>query len=638
MKQLTRHWLVLLMCLGAWPSVALAQGLAPRPGGMGQTPPKSETPSGPAEAAEETKDETQPDLPPFPPWPGEGKKQLQLFQLRGYFRMRGDMFHNANLGMYDGKGFKAPFYTAVSEGLDLHGNPSPLNCQSRKTTAVAGGTVGDRSNLDDGDCPAKTLAGANMRLRLEPTINVGEQVRIHAQLDVFDNLVLGSTPAVESEGAGSSQLTLFQDSQATPIAGQNATSASIMVKRAWAEVDTPFGELSFGRMPVQWGLGMLANDGHCWDCDWGDNSDRIMFKANLAGYTLGMGYDFHANGPTSLSVNPGFNSYGGQAIDLEQLDDVNQLFWIVGRIDPEEVIKDRVDRGQLVLNYGLYFVWRKQDFDYGYTSGGKDQTGNNYASVANSTAADLTGRFIERHGWTLMPDLWFKLQWKKLQLELEGLLIGGRIGNVSDVIASDAYTILQYGWVLRSSYKVLNDSLSFGMEIGMASGDQAEPANADVNRRRYSPLGLNANGSRIDQDGALNEFRFNYDYHVDLLLFREILGTVSNAVYFKPWIQYLVVESFGARLDAMYAMTHQPVAYPGNSRNLGVELDLDIFYRNIAEKFSAGLAYGVLFPLDALDRPEYALANGRQLTLFGPDAAANAEIAHTLQARLIVKF
>ena len=39
-----------------------------------------------------------------------------------------------------------------------------------------------------------TLAGANMRFRLEPTINISEDVRIMAQIDMLDNLILGSTP------------------------------------------------------------------------------------------------------------------------------------------------------------------------------------------------------------------------------------------------------------------------------------------------------------------------------------------------------------------------------------------------------------------------------------------------------------
>ena len=33
-----------------------------------------------------------------------------------------------------------------------------------------------------------------MRLRIEPTINISDQVRVRSQFDIFDNLILGSTP------------------------------------------------------------------------------------------------------------------------------------------------------------------------------------------------------------------------------------------------------------------------------------------------------------------------------------------------------------------------------------------------------------------------------------------------------------
>jgi zinc protease len=38
----------------------------------------------------------------------------------------------------------------------------------------------------------------------------------------------------------------------------------------------------------------------------------------------------------------------------------------------------------------------------------------------------------------------------------------------------------------------------------------------------------------------------NYDYHIDLILFREVLSTVSNAAYFKPWVSY-TLDAFTGR-------------------------------------------------------------------------------------------
>jgi uncharacterized protein (TIGR04551 family) len=602
---------LLLFCLAAawicWAGPATAQGMGPRPSpGMTQPEKEAETKEGPAEEMPE-EEVAEVDIPVVPDWPGRDAKKLTLFEMKGYFRFRWYMHHNLGLGM---DGPAAPFYNPLSES-------SELSCAGRSRSEVPGG--GER-DLDE-DCKDKTLGGADIRLRLEPTINVREGIRINTQLDVFDNLVLGSTPASLGEGGGT-PLDFFADSQAPPVAGQNSRRPAIVVKRAWAEVDTPLGLLRFGRMPsglirygrqdANWGLGLMANAGGCWNCNFGDNVDRVMFTALPNGYTLAMGYDFAASGPNSLSVNPGVAYYGGQGIDLEKLDDVHQLFWVVGRIDPDEVVEDRADRGELVLNYGLYLLWRKQDFDYASTVG------------YGATAEEYAEGFLERHAWSLTPDLWVKLIWGYLRVEFEGVFRGGQIANTSDENIEQELDILQFGWALRSSYAFLRDTLRVGLELGMASGDQAESPTAEVNRRRANPL-------LYDTDGTFGEFRFHQDYQVDLILFREVLTTVANAMYFKPSIQYEPVDTFGARLDVIYSLTHEPVGFPGNSRNLGLEMDLDVYYVNIEDGFYAGLRYGVLVPLGALDRPT-------EIYEYTTVTPFDAEVAHTLQGRLLVRF
>jgi hypothetical protein len=80
----------------------------------------------------------------------------------------------------------------------------------------------------------------------------------------------------------------------------------------------------------------------------------------------------------------------------------------------------------------------------------------------------------------------------------------------------------------------------------------------------------------------------------------------------------------------MYALANRPVAYPGNSYNLGLEIDAQLMYKNEEEGFYAGLVYGVLFPFAALGLPGDIY--GSQFAKESPD------IAQTFQARLIVKF
>jgi len=94
--------------------------------------------------------------------------KLQFLQLDGYLRLRSYMFDDLDL----------------DSGMDAAGHylfPIPL-----------------RGN------PARgTFAGANMRLRIEPTLNVSEQVRVRAQLDVFDNYAFGSSNSAAFDQSGS---------------------------------------------------------------------------------------------------------------------------------------------------------------------------------------------------------------------------------------------------------------------------------------------------------------------------------------------------------------------------------------------------------------------------------------------------
>jgi hypothetical protein len=72
------------------------------------------------------------------------------------------------------------------------------------------------------------------------------------------------------------------------------------------------------------------------------------------------------------------------------------------------------------------------------------------------------------------------------------------------------------------------------------------------------------------------------------------------------------------------------VATPGNEALYGIELDGEIGYRNEKEGFFAGLYYGVLFPLAALDHP---------IDLFPNEATGGgASTAQTFQGRFVLKF
>lgn len=150
---------------GLWGSLCGALVLAPTvasaqvgPGTMPTGTPGADEdkPDGVAEAAPRTPG-LLPTTPTLPPPKGK-RNRFELFELNGNLRFRGDWFKNFNLGFRDDP--------------DLGGAPFPLPLGCGIPAADSPGNVAGRP------C-ANSVTSTNMRLRLEPTINVNETTSIH---------------------------------------------------------------------------------------------------------------------------------------------------------------------------------------------------------------------------------------------------------------------------------------------------------------------------------------------------------------------------------------------------------------------------------------------------------------------------
>jgi uncharacterized protein (TIGR04551 family) len=110
--------------------------------------------------------------------------------------------------------------------------------------------------------------------------------------------------------------------------------------------------------------------------------------------------------------------------------------------------------------------------------------------------------------------------------------------------------------------------------------------------------------------------RFHPDYRVDLILFRNILSRVQGAYYLRPSVEYDFArnvngQKFGGGASFVWSRASEPVQTPGHQPDLGVELDLTLYYQakdgslnDNHEKvggFYTFLQYGVLFPLGGLN-------------------------------------
>lgn len=518
-------------------------------------------------------------------WEIDDEEKLEFFEMNGYFRFRADTFLNFDM----------------NAGEDVNG--APLFARP-----------GFRPDESD------TLATANQRLRLQPILNVSEDIRVKATIDLLDNLVWGQTPDAFPVNIATltTPMMAFTGTAVEPIAGRNASMNSISVKRVWAEIMTPVGQLRFGRLGSQWGLGLLANDGNCLDCDAGDTVDRMMFVTKIFDHYIVPAMDIPATGPISRKKD----TYQGQPFDLEQRDDVQQYILAVARRDTPEDIKKMLLDGRVVFNYGMYNVLRVQNIDA--------VTQDTYVRAAGEARPS---DFVTRGAKAYVPDIWLRLHWGKLRVELEAVGIFGHIDNGNLFSEPDPgqdahLKIQQIGAVVQADYALLRDQLKLGFEAGFASGDSApgmgivatpggriQAATAgSIDGKQFN---FDSNVGPLDND--IKNFKFDPNYHVDLILWREIFGQVTDAVYLKPSLKYQLTRSLGIDLAAIYSRAVFKASTPGGVHDLGLEFDGTLSYRS-SDGFIARVQYGILIPMGGL-----ALEN-------------KAQVAQTLQAGLAIEF
>jgi uncharacterized protein (TIGR04551 family) len=523
-----------------------------------------------------------------------------VFSLNGYFRVRGEYMDNFAIGRVPIERLSGdPF----ARWIQLDNAPSTSN----DGVQPAGGCKGEASSVPNADqrCDGSaTTRFANTRLRLQPTLSLSDNIRVHMMIDAFDNLVLGSTPEVKSvnqfgqipgraPGVPVDSLTLTASS---PESFRNTVGDALIVRRVWGEVtNSTIGQLRFGRMGHQWGLGMLWNAGEGTnlldtplDSDFQSEVDRIQLIGQFKGIFFGVSWDFGSKG---YIFDP-IEDIQAIARDASRLDDMRQWsFMLARRLDPLAREK-RLARGKWVINGGAYFIYRSQFLS---TS----------TAPLLGTSEVLENAFVRRDAKVYMPDGWLQVLWKNLRLEIEFAGIFGQIQNLaSDVFPPTAegnkFKLRQWGFAFEGEYRFLQKKLGVFLKGGAASGDPDV-----VGLSQYEDLATQPVGQK-----TVSNFSFHPDYRIDLILWRNILGRVAGAYYLAPAISYDIIRSdfgrvLGAKLDFIYSRAmYQQQSY-SSQPNLGAEIDLSIYYRTedgpkFTDGFFAATQFGVLFPLNGL--------------------------------------
>lgn len=468
-------------------------------------------------------------------------------ELHGYFRLRGDVLAN----------------------LDLDRGPTPS------------GDVLFAIPIDDPE--GQVLYQADMRLRTDLAVYApGGSVAVKVRLDTLDNLTLGSTP----EGIPSATTT------------QVALETPFRIRRAYAEVLTPFGLLAAGRMGNQWGLGMIANGGDCLDCDSGDSADRIAFITPIAGHVWALAFDLASSGP--IVPRPS----GFRGVDVLPSDDVRSFVFAVMRWDGEEVRARRHAAGRHTLEYGAYLAyrWQENDVPSWYLPVGRP-------ALSSGLVALDRQQVVPRGLHGFVGDVWARFQTSDVRIELEAATIWARYDEASvtpGVRFRDTLESLQFGAALQTDFGSLAGTFSAGLDAGFASGDPTPGFGAfpRADQRAPQPGDLDGPQAALPYDTRADNLRFHPDYRIDRILFREIIGTVTDAFYFRPHAQLRLLDfEAGTLMAYLYGVASfavEPTSTPGNDRPLGIEVDPSLVYTS-PDGFLAALEYAALFPLSGLD-------------------------------------
>lgn len=505
---------------------------------------------------------------------------LVTVENRGAFRLRFNTFLRGDLGI--------PPDTSLDPGCVPSSNPVLPRQQSYRSVRDA-------------------VSSADLRLRWEPVIRVAEIASVHAIVDLLDNVVLGSTPDLDQAAA---PLSTFARGQRAPSAAFSSFRDSLRIKAAWAEVMLfNLVHLSGGRMPEHFGLGIVRSGGRDPDSDFGDYVDGVFGKVNLGVTWLRFGLEFPGEGLTSDSPY----GYAALPYDMDQTDDVYR--WVFGvdssPVRPEERRKKAADfeAGRPVYDWGIYNAITQQ------------KTSSDRSAVTPSTSAGTAATssydaavIVPRGAFFWTPSVWGKF-WMRprsdlsLRVEAEVAMTWGHVDHVvsSPQDSRSRKEFLSFGAALEAEVQTGPDR--FFLWAGLATGGNTLGAFGVQDQGLLAASGAgcwNREHPSLYRTRTIHHFVFNRDYRVDQLLFREVIGSVTNAFYFKPGWKRTFWTSGEWALDGgvslLMAFASIPEGTPGGKRPLGVEGGVDLGLR-MGRHFSLQADGAVLFPLEGLDRP-----------------------------------
>lgn len=421
--------------------------------------------------------------------------------------------------------------------------------------------------LDAGDLRARTDVAAYAR---------GVGVAVKARIDWLDNVPLGGNPDLDG---------------AAPATSRGQRPTTIVLKRAWGEALTPVGTLAVGRMGAHVGLGIAINNGDCEDCDHGDAADRFAFVTPLGGHLVAIAYDIAARGPFTPSKD------GGHPIEIESTNAASGPSIALMRVKSPATLARRAAAGLTSFEYAAYISHRTQDNDVPAS----------YLPTATPPSTFTSADLVARGFSATAIGAWLRLFNRVVRVEAELAILRARLDQPSLIPGAEItvpVTSHQLGFAFQSAF--VAGPAQLGFDTGYASGDDAPGFGAfpQLGQGPTMPGAFDGPQANPPRDRTVDNFRFHPDYRIDQVLFREIIGTVTDAIYVRPHARATLLAIGSGKLEAIAALiaswAAEPASTPSGARALGVELDPELRYAS-RDGFAINFAYGLLLPGPAFD-------------------------------------
>ena len=372
------------------------------------------------------------------------------------------------------------------------------------------------------------------------------------------------------------------------------------MKRAYGEALTPFGLLAAGRMGSTWGLGMLANGGDCADCNCGDAADRIAFITPLAGHICALAYDFNQIGPfVASSRRQHRRSTSSPSADVHTV--TFALPPLQGRRCRASAAASPARRPSSTARTSR-------------TAGRTNDVPGDLPARPRSPSPSPASQVMARGYQATAVDGWARVTHPLVphRGRVGALLVGvdQQASLIPGVLYHEPVTAQQIGARARERVRRAGVALRRGArrrlrERRPSPGFGAFPV---VGAPPAQPGDLNGPKANPPTHTTVNNFRFHPDYLVDRILFREIIGTVTGAVYAPP------ARALGRHAHRAPAPSRRSVAGDRLVRRLRRERRRAGRRRSASRStprsptrsrdgFGVALEYAVLFPLAGLDNP-----------------------------------